>query len=256
MHFYRRTQVSLLEYSQRKKLYVPTTMQDYHSSNAGSAHLTGSNPGGNWNLGTPLPSPTATPQKLSSAWDPNSRTPIGFETPRINENSSHDPSSSSPPPIPSHPLLDRRLLNIKMKANVHGGGIPGTQMVVWLNEKDGDSLGIRCMRNGAHGWLEPNWLELRRPNPSRADNGPMVIVDHNSEYFGKLVRRVSHHQIGNNTLMRCVVVICESGKADVVTTEELDLLDKCQLCLCSETKEEKDLNRAVVSQLRARGRSI
>ncbi|KAF9033675.1 hypothetical protein BJ165DRAFT_1410394 [Panaeolus papilionaceus] len=216
------------------------------------------NTGDNWNLGTPLPTPAATSPTLASAWDPNSRTPAGFETPRINDNALQIATSSEPPSIipatPSHPLLDPRLLNIKMKANVHGGGIPGTEMAVWLSKKDDGSLAIQCARGGKNGWLQPNWLEIRRPNPARADNGLMVVVDHSSGHFGKLVRRVSHFKNANRILMRCVVVTCESGNPNVITQEELDSLDKDQLCLCFETKEEKEMNKAVISQLRARGR--
>ncbi|KAF9035827.1 hypothetical protein BJ165DRAFT_1409209 [Panaeolus papilionaceus] len=248
------SQTNLIEYSKKKSLYIPMAL--HGTSSTGSSTSTAS--GYDRNLATPLPTPITTPSTLERAWDPNARTPAGFQTPRTDEATLEATSSTHPPPtatVPSHPLLDRRLMNIKLKANVHGGNIPGTQMIVWLNERNGTSVGIQCMRNGALGWLQPNWLELRHPNPARADNGLMVVVDNTSEHFGKLVRRVSHYQNANRTLMRCVVVTCEPGRANVITTEELDSLDKSQLCLCFESKEEKLLNKTVVSQLRAGGRN-
>ncbi|PPQ76392.1 hypothetical protein CVT24_007926 [Panaeolus cyanescens] len=187
--------------------------------------------------------------RLTAAWDPNSRTPIP------QDKSDLIPDFSAPPPWTSsyrHPLIDNRILNLKIKANVNGGGIPGTQLVVWLAQKEDGSFSFCCKRGHGIGWLEPHWIELRRPNPAR-ETGLMVITNSESSHFGKLVRRASHrHSAERNCIvMRCVVVLVEDGKPNTLTSQELNLIAS-DVCLCSETKEEKDINKQLLKDLHRR----
>lgn len=189
------------------------------------------------------PAHSANVSSSTPAWDPDSSTPI--------------PGESTPTPVTpllttTHELLDRRLLGLAFKVNVHGGGIPGTAMTITVLERDDKTLGFRGTRQGKEGWFDPSWVQPRRPVPNRGDNGPMVVTCGN--LCGTHVRRIASHYNGSLCIMRCALVDYNVDQPDKESEEEI-FLGADEAVLRSETAVEKSRNKPVISRLWLRAKN-
>ncbi|KAF9038713.1 hypothetical protein BJ165DRAFT_1407835 [Panaeolus papilionaceus] len=182
------------------------------------------------------------------AWNPNSRTLLGRDAP-----DSAAVATSNQGKV--HPLLDNQLLHIKLKVNVHSGGIPGTQMAVWVDEQPTGALAFCCICNKVEGWLQLSWVHPRWPTPNRGDNSLMVVVE--GRDCRKYIWHLSHQRDEENQkqMLICVVVNHEDGKMDTIMLQEI-ILDTDDVCLCWETKEEKELNKGLVKELNRQHRTV
>jgi hypothetical protein len=183
-------------------------------------------------------SPLSTP-----AWDPSSCTP--------------GTSSDSPTFLPGpsrhslsqcdevrHPLLDSRLLGIKLSVLVNGGRHTQKELVANLTLVNGH-LSIRHHFYNTSEALSPEWVSPKHPHLTR-DNGLLVVIK--GEHCGKYVRRIHHRYEGETTIIILAVVTRAEGFVDTLTGETLEL-EAEDLCVGSETKEEKQWNQLIMMAL-------
>ncbi|PPR06332.1 hypothetical protein CVT24_002508 [Panaeolus cyanescens] len=187
-----------------------------------------------------------------NAWDPNSRTPVSRSrsaspVPMLLEN------PTPPAPSPSHPLLDTRLLSIPLWVLVNGGGFNNKDVVVSVT-RVGQRLCICRDAFKTTTLLEPSWVSISHPNPTR-DNGLLVVI--RGEHCGKYVRRI-HHRYGDtrsSVFVQLAVLARKAGESDVITDERLELSPE-YLCLAYESPQDKKLNQTLMHTLREQARQI
>ncbi len=178
----------------------------------------------------------------SPALDPSSRTP--------QPGSPLSPSSPNhPPPSTRHILLDPRLLNAQLRVNVNGGGFNNKELTVSIRSINGQ-LGIRRIVYKTANFVDPEWVSVKHPNPTR-DNGLLIVIK--GDHCGKYVRRIHHQYESGKAIVLLAVVSREAGSMDRLTGEELGL-DVFHLCVCEESKEHKKLNSSLMDQLREEAR--
>ena len=184
-----------------------------------------------------------TPVELSfSLSPPSSRTP--------QPGSPLSPSSPNHPPSTRHILLDPRLLNAQLRVNVNGGGFNNKELTVSVRSINGQ-LGIRRTVYKTAKFVDPEWVTVKHPNPTR-DNGLLVVIK--GDHCGKYVRRIHHrYEANGKAIVLLAVVSREAGSMDRLTGEELGL-DVFHLCVCEESKEHKKLNSSLMDQLREEAR--
>lgn len=222
----------------------PEHFQPYKGGKASQALASGS--------ATPLPDYISS----TPAWDPSSRTPLApwLTSPRPNSPTTSLAASTSQipegPPTLSHPLLDVRLIGIKLRVLVNGGEYKNKELEVSIVKASDGQLNIRRQHYKSSISLEPDWVLPKHPCPKR-DKGLLVVI--NGAHCGKLVRRVHHRSEGNLILMNLAVIKREPGVADNITDELLELGPE-SLCVCVETAEEKNSGNAMVSSLRQQAR--
>jgi hypothetical protein len=88
------------------------------------------------------------------------------------------------------------------------------------------------------------------PNP-RHDNGLMIVIS--GEHCGKYVRRIYHRYEGGKLTVIVGVVNRVAGQVDTLLEERLDL-DVSSLCLCTESKEDKDQNKSLMDVVQVEAR--
>jgi len=204
---------------------------------------------------TPMPEQ---PFSSSPAWDPSSRTPISElehldaavcddRTPRA---SSSNALTSSRQDI-QHLLLDPRLLGIDLKVIVSGEKDKDRELVASLTSLEG-RLSIRRDLYNKSEYLSPELVSPKHPNPTR-DNGLLVVIK--GEHCGKYVRRIHHayHDQNENVVILLAVVMRTVDVAESLTEERLQL-DRHNLCVGSETKEERERGDFLVRPLREEAR--
>jgi hypothetical protein len=180
----------------------------------------------------------------SPAWNPSSRTPV---PPFLG---SEEASCSSPQQQgPTHPLLDSRLIGVKVKVLVNGGEHKDKEMVVAVAQMDG-RLSIRFSHYNASGYLPPEQVSLKHPNAAR-DNGLLVVVE--GDHLGKFVRRIHHRDEDGQRIMMVAVVHRTDGGQESLTGEHLEFSSD-ELCVGYETKEEKQQNNGLMTGLREEAR--
>ncbi|PPR03513.1 hypothetical protein CVT24_007001 [Panaeolus cyanescens] len=237
------SRMKLDEYSKQKNIH-PGLFQS--ESGTGSTALLSKD---SWAFGTSIPPPSSTP--LTPAWDPNSRTPL-TDYDAIPAPVSAPAATVAGPSTPQHVLLQRLLLDIKLRTNVNAPNIPGSETTVWVSIQDNGELGFKCIHKRREGWLQPNWVEARRPHINRGDNGLMVVV--RGVHSGKMVRRITHRTSADGRwVMYCAVVHYQEGTRNTLTSEEIEL-ESMDVCLAWESKEDKLMNKTLVSELNRRAR--
>lgn len=187
---------------------------------------------------TPMPEPSES-MSLSPAWDPSSSTPR--HEPDPNRSSPDHPSQESI----QHVLLNPQLINIRLRVVVTGGKYTQRELIVLVCQSTNGSLTIRHPIYNTLEFLEPKWVTLKHPNPTR-DNGLLVIVEGN--HCGKFVWRIYHRYADQKALVLVGVVNRVAGQTDTLTGEKLEL-DSSALCVCEESKEEKKLNVSLMDTL-------
>ena len=111
-------------------------------------------------------------------------------------------------------------------------------------------LSIRHNKYKTSESLSPEWVSLKHPNPKR-DNGLLVIIQ--GEHCGKHVRRIHHRFENEQVKMTLAIVNRMEGTADMLTGEQLEL-DAGQLCVSSETADEKKKNDMLMTALHEEAR--
>jgi hypothetical protein len=200
--------------------------------------------------GTPLRdfSSSSTP-----AWDPSSRSPV----PALESSVSFPPCS---PPVQvastnqivnssSSHLLDRRLIGITLTILVNGGEYKNKELNAYVVEFNGQ-LSIRYDHYRTSVFLQSDWVVPKYPCPKR-DKGLLVVIK--GTHCGKFVRRIHHRNENQQVVMILAVIMRESGVADVLSGETLELVPEF-LCVAVETKAEKKLGEALVNPLREQAR--
>ena len=185
----------------------------------------------------------------SPAWNPSSRTPV----PHLPETEGVSCSHHTPIPPqeqgPAHPLLDSQLIGAKMKVLVTGGKHKDKEMVVAVEQMDGH-LSIRFSHYKTSGFLPPEQVSPKHPNPTR-DNGLLVVIE--GDHRGKYVRRIHHrYKDGQPIVVLAVIHRMEDGQ-ESLSGERLELSPN-ELCVGYETKEEKQLNKGLMLDLREQAR--
>jgi len=186
----------------------------------------------------------------SPAWDPSSRTPVAtpdldLARPSIEVGQQLVMQCSHV----VHPLLDPRLVGKQFKVVANGGNFKQKEIVVGIALISGQ-LSIRHNKYKTSESLSPEWVSLKHPNPKR-DNGLLVVIQ--GEHCGKHVRQI-HHQFENEQVKMILAVINRmEGTADTLTGEQLEL-DAGQLCVSSETADEKKKNDMLMTALREEAR--
>jgi hypothetical protein len=132
---------------------------------------------------TPFPEPSLS---SSPAWNPSSDIP----------DTNHLVESPSRLPDPSfhHPLLDERLLNVKLGVIVTGGGFDAKELTACVQSING-RLRLRQMVYKTSTELNEEWVTPKHPNPTR-DNGLLIVIK--GEHCGKHVRRIHHRYEGKD----------------------------------------------------------
>jgi hypothetical protein len=193
------------------------------------------------------------------AWNLSSRTPgrdiFGGWTPIPSSSTS---SVTLPPPlspVPSpleHPLLDPRLVGKTVRAAIVGGEHRKKQAPVAIVHNS-DKVALRQSWHQVSHFVEPKWVEVKSPNPTR-DNGLLIVIK--GEHCGKYVRRI-HHRYENDDrqspIMQLAVVDREETGANVLTGEEIELMPE-YLVQGFETDDEKQLNANLMTARRSQAR--
>jgi hypothetical protein len=192
---------------------------------------------------TPIPeSPPSSP-----AWDPSSRTP----QPNSNVAQCLTSLASSPNDTfhQAHALLDLRLLGAQIRVFVTGGKFDNRELTVSVRFIEG-LLSIRYQFYKSSETLPPEWVTPKYPNATR-DNGLLVVIK--GDHCGKFVRRIHHRYEGDKAIVILAVVNRVAGQVDTLSGEKLEL-DVSHLCVCEESKGNKELNRTVMNSLREEAR--
>ncbi|KAF9032592.1 hypothetical protein BJ165DRAFT_1535002 [Panaeolus papilionaceus] len=151
------------------------------------------------------------------------------------------------PPTPSHPLLDRRLLNAPLRATLNGRTFNGAQVSILLKEISG-SLVLYYVSRNKHTPIDPSWVTLRHPNPQR-DNGLLVVVT--GEHCGTFVRRIRHvNRRGVGMIILVAAMQRVAGQCDRIAGE-LEFKES-KLCVSEESSEDKELNTTLMTDIRKR----
>ena len=181
----------------------------------------------------------------SPAWNPSSWTPVPHSPETEAVSRSHDLPTRPQQQGPAHPLLDSRLIGVKMKVTVTGGEYKDKEMVVAVAEVDGQ-LSIRFSHYKKSVFLPAEHVSPKHPNPTR-DNGLLVVID--NDHRGKYVRRIHHrYEDGQPIVILAVINRTEDGH-ESISGERLELSAN-GLCHGCETKEEKIRNDGLMSSLR------
>ncbi len=192
---------------------------------------------------TPIPESSL---PSSPAWDPSSRTPQpNFDNPE----SLASPSSPLDTFDQEHPLLNLRLLDVQLKASVTGGKFNKRELTASVQSIEGR---LRIQHHFYKSWeaLRPEWVTPKYPNPTR-DNGLLVVIK--GDHCGKYVRRIHHRYKDGEVIVILAVVIRVAGHMDILSGEQLEL-DISHLCVCQESKEDKERNRSLMDALREEAR--
>jgi hypothetical protein len=189
------------------------------------------------------------------AWNPSSRTPehdiFGGWTPIPSLSTL---SVTLPPlfPVPSpleHPLLDPRLVGKTVRAAIVGGEHHKKQAPVAIVHNS-NKVALRQSWHQVSRFMEPKWVEVKPPNPTR-DNGLLIVIK--GEHYGKYVRCI-HHRYENDDRQRPIMQLAvvdrgETG-ANVLTGEEIELMPE-YLVQSFETDDEKQLNTNLMTAQRS-----
>ncbi|KAF9043445.1 hypothetical protein BJ165DRAFT_1405745 [Panaeolus papilionaceus] len=239
------SQKKLREYFMTRHMYIPhpstaTPLNTQASDLAnGSQEKVASASSHEISIHTPMH--VVSTSSSSPAWDPNSSMPLSQEA--------NSPTQVTAPP--THELLDQRLIGMTFKVNIHGGGIPGTAMVVTVMQRENGTLGLRGTRQGKECWFEPGWVYPRRPVHNRGDNGPMVVT--RGSRCSTHIRRITSCYDGVRHVMQCIVISYSEEQADT-ETEEVLLLEPDEVVLRSESQVEKARNQPLTARLRLRAK--
>ncbi|KAF9456044.1 hypothetical protein BDZ94DRAFT_1276665 [Collybia nuda] len=182
---------------------------------------------------------------LTPAWNPSSRTP------EMPSSQAHNTPARSKEPETLHPLLDQRLLDIKIKILVTSGQHQGKEMVVSVVEVDG-ALSIRFTHYKTSGFLSPDQIAPKRPNPTR-DNGLLVVIE--GDHLGQYVRRIHHRYVDGQPIIILAVVNRTEDGHETLSGDQLELSPDV-LCVAHETKEEKAQNNGLMTDLRKNASKI
>ena len=87
-------------------------------------------------------------------------------------------------------------------------------------------------------WLDPAWVSLKHPHPTR-DNGLLVVIK--GEHCGKYVQQIHHRYEQETVIIILHVMKRTENAADSLTEEQLEL-SADHLCVAVETKEDKKRN--------------
>jgi hypothetical protein len=180
------------------------------------------------------------------AWDPSSRTPQPEPEPEPDHPSA---SCSSDLLEQKHILLDSRLLNVQLRVVVTGAKYNQKELVVSVQCIDGRL----CIRRPIYKSLEtfsPEWVTPKHPNATR-DNGLLVVVK--GDHCGRYVRRIHHRYVDEVAVVILAAVNRAAGQPDTLTGERFEL-DVSFLCVCEESKEDKQKNVLLMNDLREEAR--
>lgn len=194
---------------------------------------------------TPLPdfSSLSTP-----AWDLSSCSPmpasefsVSFPPcgPPVQVDSTNQIVNSS-----SSHLLDRRLIGITLTMLVNGSEYENKELDAYVVEFD-RQLGIRYDYYRTSISLQPDWVIPKYPCPKH-DKGLLVVIK--GTHCSKFVHCIHHQNENQQVIMILAVIRRESGVADALSGETLELVPEF-LCVAVETKAEKKLGDALVNTL-------
>jgi hypothetical protein len=181
----------------------------------------------------------------SPAWDPSSRT--------LEPNPNYSfagPSSSSHHVDPEHPLLDARLVNVRLKVIANGGEHKEKELTAFVVSTEGR---LSFHRHKYKTWqiLSSEWVTPKYPNPKHK-NGLLVVIKW--EHVGKYARRLYHRFIGEEVICILAVVNREVGQVpDTLTGGQLEM-DASHLCVCEESIEDRKRNDLLLQPLREEAR--
>jgi hypothetical protein len=148
-----------------------------------------------------------------------------------------------------HPLLDSRLQNAPLRVVVTGGDYKQKELTASVRSVDGQ-LSIQRQIYKSSEALLPEWVTPKYPNPTR-DNGLLIIIK--GDHCGKYVRRIHHRYEGKEAIIILAIVNRVARHRDSLAEERLDL-DTSYLCVCEESKEDKQLNSSLMTSLREEAR--
>jgi hypothetical protein len=152
---------------------------------------------------------------------------------------------------PAHPLLDPRLVGKAARVTVSAGPHPKKDALVSTLPGQNNEVAIRQSWRNQSFYLQPEWVTLQHPNPTR-DNGLLVVI--RGDHCGKYVRRIHHHYDNDNRpIMQLAVVERIDGATDALAEERIELPPE-DLCQGFETEQEKKLNAKLMTTLREQAR--
>ena len=131
-----------------------------------------------------------------------------------------------------------------MKVSVTGGEHKDKEVVVTITQVSGQ-LSIWFSHYKTSGLLPPQQVSRKHPNPT-CDNGPLVVIE--GEHCGKSIHRIHHqYEDGRPIVMVAVIHRMEDGQGSL--SEEHLEFSPDELCVGHETKEEKQWNDGLMSDL-------
>jgi hypothetical protein len=149
-----------------------------------------------------------------------------------------------------HLLLDPHLVGKTVRVAIIGSEHHKKQVPVAVVHNF-DKVALHQSWHQVSCFLEPKWVEVKPPNPTR-DNGLLIVVI-KGEHCGKYVRRI-HHQYENDDrqspVMQLAVVDHKETGANVLTGEEIELMPE-YLVQSFETDDEKQLNANLMTARRS-----
>ena len=131
-----------------------------------------------------------------------------------------------------------------MKVSVTGGEHKDKEMVIAVVQVD-RQLSIRFTHYKTSGSLPAEQVSPKHPNPTR-DNGLLVVVS--GDHCGKYVRRIHHRYEDGQAIIMLAVIHRTEDSCESLSEECLELHPD-KLCVSHETKEEKQRNDGLMSDL-------
>jgi hypothetical protein len=201
------------------------------------------------------------------AWNPSAQTPVWVPQPAPLPASDCQPQTPTLPlsltsPVastsqiatmeqepPQHFLLNPLLIGVTLKVTLNGGEYVNKDVSVSIVEENGH-LSIRYSHYNISKNVEPGWISLKHPTAAR-DNGLCVVIK--DEHFGKYVRRIHHQYENGKGIMIAAVVKRMDGSVDILSMEQLELPVE-YLCLCSETKADRQAADSLLASSREKAR--
>jgi len=146
-------------------------------------------------------------------------------------------------------LLSSWLLGVSIKVVVNSSPYTKKEMVVTIATVNKKPC-ITYKHYNRSTILDPSWVSPKYPN-AKCDNGLLVVIK--GEHSGKYVRQIHHHSGNGKDFVHLAVVKRVEGSSDVLSGEQFELgVDF--LCLGNETKEEKNMNKSLMKNLRENAR--
>jgi len=174
------------------------------------------------------------------AWDPSSRTP-----------EYHTRAPTPPvPALPDHPLLQTRLLDVKVQVKVLGGELNMAKTFVSGSMYEGRPR-ILYTANKTTRVLQPEWVTVTHPNV-KATDALLVVLE--GEYAGRFALRICQTHRESKTVALVEIINRVAGMQSSPTGIEVALPAE-NLAIVQETKVEKEWHTECMKARRDRART-